>query len=100
LTTATSVDISIVATFTDANSRLRKQLEENAQALKEMRALLKKERNDRGARKTFAPSIDKYCWTHGYKIARNHTRSENCMYPKSGHKHEETKNNNIGYASI
>jgi hypothetical protein len=33
-----------VATLTEANSRLAKQLEENATALKEIKALLKKER--------------------------------------------------------
>jgi hypothetical protein len=81
LATATSVDRGVVATLTDANSRLTKKLEENAQALKEIRALFKKERNDRRARKPFAPSLDNYCWTHGYKISKNHT-SVNCIYPK------------------
>jgi hypothetical protein len=65
LVTATSVDCGIVATFTDVNSCLTKQLEENDQALKEIRALLKKERNNCGARKPFTPSIDNFCWTRG-----------------------------------
>jgi hypothetical protein len=86
---------SMFATSTDANSRLTKQLEENTEALKESKALLNKERNDRGARNHFAPSIHSYCWTHGYKIARNHI-SENCIYPKNGHKRESTNNNNKG----
>jgi phage shock protein A len=76
LSTATAVDRGIVATLTEANLRLTKQLEDSSQTLKEIRALLKKERNDRSSRKTFAPSNDNYCWTHGYKIARNRT-SEN-----------------------
>jgi hypothetical protein len=57
LATATSVDRGMVATLTDANSCLTKQ-EENAQASKEIRALLKKERNERGARKPFTPYLD------------------------------------------
>jgi hypothetical protein len=84
-----------VATLTEANARLAKQLEESAQALKEVKALLKKERSDRVARKPFAPSISNYCWTHGYKIARNHT-SMNFMFPKTGHKKEATKSDNMG----
>jgi hypothetical protein len=95
LATATVVDRGIVATLTDVNSRLTKKLEETSQTLIESRALLKKERNNRGSRKPFAPSIDNYCWTRGYKIARNRT-SENCMYPKTRHKRDGTKNNNMG----
>jgi hypothetical protein len=70
-------------------------LAENSQALKEIRALLKKERNNRGARKPFTPSLDNYFWTLGYKIAENHT-SVRCMYAKNGHKLEATKSNNMG----
>jgi hypothetical protein len=95
LASATAVDRAVVATLTEANARLAKQLEESAQALKEVKALLKKERSERVARKPFAPSLSNYCWTHGYKIARNHT-SMNCMYPKTGHKKEATKSNNMG----
>jgi hypothetical protein len=95
LATATAVDRGIVATLTEANSRLTKQLEYSSQILKEIKALLKKERNDRSSRKTFAPPNDNNCWTRGYKIARNNT-SENCLYPKTGHKREANKKNNLG----
>jgi O-acetyl-ADP-ribose deacetylase (regulator of RNase III) len=95
LASATAVDRAIVATLTEANSRLAKQLIESSQALKEVKALLKKERGDRISRRPFAPSADNYCWSHGYKLARNHT-SMNCLYPKPGHKKEATKNNNMG----
>jgi hypothetical protein len=84
-----------MATPTEANSRLVKQLEESAQALKEVKALLKKERGDRASGKQFAPSVDNYCWSHGYKLARNHTNM-NCLYPKTGHKKEATKSNTMG----
>jgi hypothetical protein len=43
LATATAVDRGVVAQLTEANSRLAKQLEYNATALKEIKALLKKE---------------------------------------------------------
>jgi hypothetical protein len=95
LATATAVDRGMVVTLTEANPRLTKQLEDSSQYLKEIRALLKKERNDRSPRKTFAPPNDNYCWAHGYKIARNHT-SENCLYPKTGNKREANKDNNLG----
>jgi hypothetical protein len=40
LATATAVDRGIVATLTEANSRLTKQLEDSSQNLKEIKALL------------------------------------------------------------
>jgi hypothetical protein len=95
LATATTVDRGIVATLTEANSGLKKQLADSSQTLKEIRALLKKEPNERSSHKTFAPPNDNYCWTHGYKIARNHT-SENCLYPKTGHKREANTYNILG----
>jgi hypothetical protein len=95
LASVTAVDRAIVATLTEANARLVKQLEYSAQALKEVKALLKKERSDRASRKPFAPSADNYCWSHGYKLARNHT-SMSCLYPKTGHKKEATKSNTMG----
>jgi hypothetical protein len=92
LATETAVDRNVVAQLTDANSRLAKQLEYNATSIKEVKALLKKERaerasggnTDRPPRRSFTPSSDNYCWSHGYKVARTHT-SQTCMYPKEGH---------------
>jgi hypothetical protein len=42
LATATAVDRSVLAQLTEANSRLAKQLEDNATSLKEVKELLKK----------------------------------------------------------
>jgi hypothetical protein len=95
LASATAVERSIVTTLTEANARLVKKLEESDQAMKEVKALLKKERGDRASRKPCAPSVDNYWWSHGYKLARNHT-SMKCLYPKTGHKKEATKSNNMG----
>jgi hypothetical protein len=88
-----AADRGIVATLTEANSRLTKQLEDTSQSLKEISYL--KERKERSFRNPFAPSNGNYCCTRGYTIARNQT-SENCLYPKTGHKREATKENNIG----
>jgi hypothetical protein len=89
LATATTVDRNVVAQLTEANSRLAKQLEENATSLKEGKALLKKERAERASggntnrppRRSFTPSSDNYCWSHGYNVAHTHT-SQTCMYLK------------------
>jgi hypothetical protein len=43
LATATATDSGVVATLTEANARLTKQLEDNAIELRELKALLKKE---------------------------------------------------------
>jgi hypothetical protein len=63
LATATAVDRNVVAQLTKANSRLAKQLEDNDTYLKEVKALLKKERaeraisgnTDRPPRRSFTP---------------------------------------------
>jgi hypothetical protein len=43
LATATAADRGIVATLTEANARLAKQLEDNSNELRELKALIKKE---------------------------------------------------------
>jgi hypothetical protein len=107
LATATAVDRGVVAQLSEANSRLAKQLEDNATALKEIKALLRKERaehansgnSERPPCRTFTPSSDNYCGYHGYKVARTHT-SQTCMYPKEGHQREATKTKNMGGSQV
>jgi hypothetical protein len=106
LTTATAVDQNVVAQLTEANSRLEKKLEDNATSLKAVKTLLKKERaerasggnTDRPPHRSFTPSSYNYCWSHGYKVARNHT-SQTCMYPK-GHQREATKTKHMGGSQV
>jgi hypothetical protein len=64
LATTTSTECGVVATLTKANSRLAKQLEDRANEMKDIKALLKKERADRKGQITFNPSPDNNCWTH------------------------------------
>jgi hypothetical protein len=105
--TATAVDQNVVPQLTEANSRLVKQLEDNATSLKEVKALLKKERaeragggnTDRPPRRSFTPSSDNYCWSHGYKVERTH-KSQTFIYPKEGHQREATKINNMGGSQV
>jgi hypothetical protein len=81
LATATAVDRNVFAQLTEANSLLKKQLEDNATYLKEVKTPVKKERaerasggnTDRPPHRSFTPSSDNYCWPHGYKVARTHT---------------------------
>jgi hypothetical protein len=96
-----------IAQLTEANSRLAKQLDDNATSLKEVKALLKKESAERASggnserppRCSFTPSSDNYCLSHGYKVARTHT-SQTCVYPKGGHQREATKANNMGGSQV
>jgi hypothetical protein len=46
LATATATDREVVATLTEANARLTKKLEDNTSELRDLKALLKKERNE------------------------------------------------------
>jgi hypothetical protein len=44
-----------VATLTDANARLVKQLEDNSNELRELKALIKKERTEKRGQISFNP---------------------------------------------
>jgi hypothetical protein len=65
LTTATAADRGLVAALTEANARLVKQLEDNSNELRELKALIKKERVEKRGQVSFNPSPNNYCWTHG-----------------------------------
>jgi hypothetical protein len=72
LATAIATDRGVVATMTESNARLAKQLEDNASELRDLKALLKKERNERRVQFTFNPSPNNYLWTNGYKVDNTH----------------------------
>jgi hypothetical protein len=95
LATATAADRSVVAALTQANSRLAKQLEDNSTELREIKALIKKERSEKRVQRSFNPPPGNYCWTHGYKVGSTHT-SLTCKLPKPGHKKEATRADNMG----
>jgi hypothetical protein len=95
LATATAADRGVVAALTQENSRLAKQLEDNSSELRELKALLNKERREKRVQRSFNPSASNYCWTHGYKVGSTHT-SLTCKLPKPGHKTEATRADNMG----
>jgi hypothetical protein len=94
LATATATDRGVLATLTEANLRLVRNLEDCSNELKEIRALLKKKRADRKGPRTFNPSMYNYCWTHGYKV-ENILTIQSCNYPKHGHIHKANKADNM-----
>jgi hypothetical protein len=61
LATVTAADRGVVAALTQANSRLVKQLEENASKLRELKALLNQERRDMRGPRSSTSSASKYC---------------------------------------
>jgi hypothetical protein len=65
LATATAADRGVVAALTQANARLANQLEDNSNKLRELKALIKKERTENRGQRSFNPSPRNYCWTHG-----------------------------------
>jgi hypothetical protein len=95
LATTTALDRCVVAALAQANSRLAKQLEDNSNELRELNALLKKERSEKRGQRSFNPSPSNYCWTHGYKVGGTHT-SLTCKLPKPGHESEATRADNMG----
>jgi hypothetical protein len=95
LATATAADRDVLAALTQANSRLAKQLEDNSNELRELKALIKKERSEKRGQRSFNPSPSNYCWTHGYKVCSTHT-SLTYKLPKPGHKKEAIRADNMG----
>jgi hypothetical protein len=95
LTTATAADRGMVAVLTQANSRLVKQLEETSSELRELKALLHQEQRYRRVPRNVNANANNYCWTHGYKVGRNHT-SLTCTTHNPGHKTEATRAENMG----
>jgi hypothetical protein len=73
LDTATAADRGVVATLTEANARLVKQLEDNSNEFRELNDLIKKEIFEKRGQRSFNPSPNNYCWTHGYKVTNTHT---------------------------
>jgi hypothetical protein len=95
LATATAADRGVVAALTQADSRLVKQLEENASELRELKALLNQERREKRGPRSSTSSATTYCWTHGYKVGKTHT-SLTCNTRNPGHKAEATRADNMG----
>jgi hypothetical protein len=95
LATTTAADRGVVATLTEANAHLCKQLEDNSNELRELKAHIKKERTEIRGQRSLNPSPSNFCWTHGYKFANTHT-SLSCNFPKHGHKREATRADNMG----
>jgi hypothetical protein len=89
LATATAADRGVVAALTQANSRLEKKPEDNSAELRELKALLHKERRDNSGKRTFSPSQSNYFWTHGYKVGSTNTILT-CKLQRPGHKTEAT----------
>jgi hypothetical protein len=55
LATATAADRCVVAALTQANSRLANHLEDNSNELRELKALLKKDRSEKRGQRIFPP---------------------------------------------
>jgi hypothetical protein len=85
----------VVAALTQANARLVNKLEENSNELRELKALIKKERTEKRGQRSFNPSPRNYFLMHGYKVGSTHT-SLTCKLPKQGHKKEATLADTMG----
>ena len=102
LATATASDRSTVSNLSETNSNLTNDLAlantKLAKAISDI-ASLKLEiaglqgSNANSSRSRSTPNTS-YCWTHGYRVGRNHD-SASCRNPSTGHKKEATRTNNM-----
>jgi hypothetical protein len=100
LATATASDRGTVATLTTTNAKLTNQLEAAhaliAQLKNEIATLKNKIKAAwQGQRPVKTTNNDSYCWSHGYQVAKSHTRAT-CNMKKSGHQDAATKNDTMG----
>jgi hypothetical protein len=95
LATATAADRGVMAALTQANARLVKQLEVTSSELRELKAMVHQERRDRRGPRNVKATANNYCWTHGYKVGKTHTRLS-CNTRNPGHKTEATRADNMG----
>jgi hypothetical protein len=65
LAKATAADRGMVSALIQVNALLVKQLEDNSNELRELKALIKKERTEKRGQRSFNPSSRNYYWTHG-----------------------------------
>jgi hypothetical protein len=100
LAITTASDRGTVATLTTTNAKLANQLEAAhaliAQLKNEIATLKNKIKPARQVQRPIkTTNNDSYCWSHGYQVAKSHTRVT-CNMKKSGHQDAATKINTMG----
>jgi hypothetical protein len=95
LAAATAADLGVVAALRQANARLAKQLEDNSNESRELKALIKKECTEKRGQRSLNASPINHCWTHGYKVGSTHT-SLTCKLQKPGRTKEAARADNMG----
>jgi hypothetical protein len=100
LATVTASDRGTVATLTTTNAKLANQLEAAhaliAQLKSEITTLkIKIKPVWQGQRPTRTTNNNRYCWSHGYQVAKSNT-SATCNVRKTGHQENTTKINTMG----
>ena len=116
LATATAADRSAMAALSTTNEHLVKQLSDVTTqltlALNKISTLETSITNMRcipvrnnpsqhpgNANQPTTPNTRNYCWTHGFKVGKNHT-SQTCRNPKEGHQREATSTNMMGGSTM
>jgi hypothetical protein len=95
LATATRSDRGTVATLTTTNPKLANQLEADHALITQLKnevANLKSKIKPswQVQRPTKTTNNDRYCWSHGYQVAKSHTIAT-CNVRKNGHQEAATK---------
>jgi predicted RNase H-like nuclease (RuvC/YqgF family) len=100
LATATASDRGTVATLTTTNAKLAAQLEAAHAEIARLKSEISTLKNKfkpawQGQRPVKATNNNRYCWSHGYQVAKSHT-SATCNMKKSGHQDAANKSNTMG----
>jgi hypothetical protein len=92
----TTTKSSLTSNLTSATSKLSVALSDITTLKRELAALRPTTTNEQSQepRQPYTPNTS-YCWTHGYKVARSHTRAA-CTHHQDGHQNCATRANTMG----
>jgi hypothetical protein len=99
LATATASYRGMVATLTTTNAKLANQLEAAHSLIAHLKSEIVTLKNKikpawQGQRPARTTNNDSYCWSHGYQVAKSHTRGT-CNVRKNGHQEATRKINTM-----
>ena len=91
---AQAADREAFCKLVTTNSDLAIQLKTAIGEITALKTLVLNKPQAKTANKPRQPN-DNYCWTHGFRVAEDHT-SKTCKNPKTGHQQDANKTNQMG----
>jgi hypothetical protein len=92
---AATSDKDMLSTLTSTNAALAGQLATKDRLIANLQAQIRNAATNTNTNRPNTQTNSNYCWSHFTRVLRNH-KSQNCQYPKDGHKKEAARENKMG----